>query len=181
MAAAYFYFDFRDPDKQSFSKLLKALVVQFTSQLGATPTKLKEAYDASHEGTRQPSIETMMGIIEESLRGFTQSYLILDALDECSDLEDLLEFFELASQWDNPRLHILVTSRRVRDIEESIESLITKRVSIEGALVSADIHRLIQDRLQKDPKLKKWPEKTRTEIEDALMTRADGMYVISSR
>ena len=180
MATAYFYFDFRDPDKQAFSKLVKSLVVQFSFQLGAMPTTLKSAYSDSHEGTQQPSIETMLGIIQESLRGFAHSYMILDALDECSDLEDLLEFFEIVPQWDNPRLHILVTSRRVKDIEESIESLTTKQISIEGALVNQDVHKFIQERLRKDPKLKKWPEKTRMEIEEALMSRADGMCVMLS-
>jgi hypothetical protein len=46
----------------------------------------------------------------------------------------------------------------------------------EGALVSEDIHKFIQERINRSPKLWRWPEDVRAEIESNLLKSADGMY-----
>ena len=41
---------------------------------------------------------------------FESTYILLDALDECTDREDLLEFIEALMDWNVKGLHVLATS-----------------------------------------------------------------------
>ncbi|KAM0802159.1 ankyrin repeat-containing domain protein, partial [Usnea florida] len=77
-------------------------------------------------------------------------------------------------------LHLLATSRRETDIEDSLNLLIDERnrISIQSALVNADIRTYTHDRLQNDRKLRRWlkhPE-VQLEIEDMLVEKAAGMF-----
>lgn len=102
-------------------------------------------------------------------------FVILDALDECTEREDLLALIDSMAGWKVEKLHILATSRRETDITEILEPLITGQISIQNEIVNADIHTHLRERLQNDPKLRKWPAKVRMEIEGALMDGAHGM------
>ncbi|KAH7309366.1 ankyrin repeat-containing domain protein [Rhexocercosporidium sp. MPI-PUGE-AT-0058] len=72
-------------------------------------------------------------------------------------------------------LHVLATSRRERDIEETLESLTTSEICLQSALVDNDIRTHISERLQNDLKLKRWPANVRGEIEDTLIEGAQGI------
>lgn len=106
---------------------------------------------------------------------FTGIYILLDALDECTDREDLLEFIETVMNWNIHGLHLLATSRRGNNIAISVESLVTCELCIQNALVDVDIRLHIQERLSNDSKLRKWPIDIQREIEDTLMKSANGM------
>jgi hypothetical protein len=109
------------------------------------------------------------------LGNFQQTFIILDALDECKEREELLGLIGDFVNWNLETLHILATSRRARDIEETLEPLVTGQICIQNALVNADIHIHICERLQNDPKLRKWPTNVQMEIEKTLMDGAHGM------
>jgi len=57
------------------------------------------------------------------MRCFKETYLVVDTLDECVERQDLLATVEELTGWKDTNLHILTTSRREKDIEESIEHL----------------------------------------------------------
>jgi hypothetical protein len=118
--------------------------------------------------------------LQHILGGFQQAFIILDALDECKgkEREELLGLLKNLIDWKVEDLHVLATSRRERDIEETLEPLVTGQVCIQSALVNPDIHIHICERLQNDPKLK-WPKNVQEEIEKTLMDGAHGMYVMT--
>ena len=172
---AYFYFDFNDSDKQSTEKLIRSLVVQLSSQCLHLPESLQWAYSRSQDGKKQPTIEDLRIILCHMLKIFDNTYILLDALDECTDQEDLLEFIETLMGWNIHDLHVLATSRKENDIATSLEPLITCQLCIQSALVDVDIRVHIRGRLSNDKKLNKWPANVRKEIENALMKDAKGM------
>jgi hypothetical protein len=79
------------------------------------------------------------------------------------------------ANWNLKTLYILATSRRERDIKETLEPLVTGQICIQSALVNADIHIHISKRLQNNPKLRKWPINVQMEIEKTLVDGAHGM------
>tara|TARA_R110002060_G_scaffold151_1_gene301 strand:+ start:408 stop:689 length:282 start_codon:yes stop_codon:yes gene_type:complete len=79
--------------------------------------------------------------------------------------------------WDAGKLHVLATSRKERDIEETLEPLVTSEICLQSALVNVDIYTYISERLQNDLKLKRWPANVQGEIQTTLMEGAQGMYV----
>jgi hypothetical protein len=110
---------------------------------------------------------------------FDETFIILDALDECNDRMELLTNIEEMVGWNEEKLHMLATSRRERDIEERLEHILgeEERICIQSVLVNADIRAYVHDRLQTDRSLKRWhkiPE-VQKEIETELANKANGM------
>lgn len=178
-AMLYFYFDFNDTAKQSYEKMIRSLIVQLSSRSPSTPSELKNLYSHCLNGEEQPAFQSLMGTLHDMMKYFAKLYIVLDALDECLDREDLLECIEHFAEWDDIDLHMLVTSRRERDIERSLESIINPEgiIRIQSTLVDHDIRAYVRGRLQQDRGLKKWQKqsKVQQEIEDTLMAKADGM------
>ena len=173
VAIAYFYFDFNDLDKQRTEKLIRSLIVQLSGSYSAE--SLLSAYSQSQKGRNQLTVEQLTLILRQMLQSFNSTYILLDALDECTDREDLLEFIEALMSWNITNLHVLATSRRENDIATALEPLATCHLCIQSALVDADIRVHILERLSNDPKLKKWPADVQNEIENTLMIGAKGM------
>lgn len=140
-----------------------------------TPEALNALFARSQDGQHQPTTEGLVLALQHMLRDFDQSFIILDALDECKEREELLGLIETIVNWKLKMLHLLATSRRLNDIEETLTPLITGHICIQSALIDADICIHIRERLQNDPRLRKWPENVRLEIEKALMEGAHGM------
>lgn len=104
-------------------------------------------------------------------------YIILDALDECTDREDFITFIHELVYSQKKGLRIIITSRREKDIEEQLGSIANYNVNIQSAIVDEDIRIYVRDRLATDSKLKKWPGKVQEDIITVLTEKADGMYV----
>lgn len=107
------------------------------------------------------------------------TYIILDALDECAERDELLTDLEEIVSWEDANVHVLTTSRREKDIEEALILLSDERnrIGIQSALVNADIRTYTHDRLQIDRKLRRWLKRPEVQlkIEDTLVKKADGM------
>ncbi len=170
----YFYFDFSDPEKQRHENLVRSLIVQFSARASKVPEALETLYSQNKDGQTQPSTDALIAVLEIIFQAFDQSFIIIDALDECSDRQEFLSFINGIIDWKVGKLHILATSRKETDISEVLDPLITEQISIQN-LVNADIRLYVQERLRNDTKLKKWPDKIRMEIETTLMDGAHGM------
>ena len=175
VAVAFFYFDFNDSDKQQTENLIRSIIVQLSAQCITLPEPLQSAYSRSQNGQNQLAMEDLTLLLCQILKNFSGTYILLDALDECTDRESLLEFIEALMGWNINNLHVLTTSRRENDIETYLDPLVTSQHSIQSSLVDVDIRAHILERLTNDPKLKKWPVEVQTEIEDALMRGAQGI------
>ena len=121
----------------------------------------------------------LLQALRQTVASLENTYIILDALDECGERDELLNHFEQIVSWEDANLHFLATSRREQDIEQALTPTTNprNRISIQSELVNADIRTYVHDRLQIDRKLKRWQKdsKVQMEIEDTLMTKAHGM------
>jgi len=171
---AYFYFDFNDREKQRHEGLVRSLITQLSTQSAKTPEALQALYSRNQNGQQQPSNDGLVATLQSILGDFPMTYIILDALDECTDRAELLELIREISGW-KMKIHILATSRKERDIEEALEPLLTGQICVQSEQINGDIQLHVRERLHNDPKLKKWPVKVKEEIEKALMDGACGM------
>lgn len=171
----YFYFEYNDPQKQTVMGLLRAIVAQLLLQEGFIPETIKELYTQHGNGRQQPDTPTLISTILSLLQGCERLYLILDALDECSERETLLSLLSRLWNQDDGRINLLVTSRRERDLEMGLRDLVTDIICVQDEVVGEDIKVHICSRLAADPKLNRWPDDIRKEIEDALVEGAEGM------
>ena len=139
--------------------------------------RLEQLYAECQNGKMQPMDKALVAILAELLAGPDDVYIVLDALDECEQRDELIELIRTITEWHARPLHLLVTSRKERDIEHALESLATGKICIENDMVDADIQDYVRERLQHDKKFTKWPPGVRKEIEQAIMQGAHGMFV----
>lgn len=152
----YSYFDFNDATKQRPESILGSLIIQLSLQCTNIPQVLESLYTTCTDGLRQPIYDSLLATLHQMIGIFQETYLIIDALDEASDRYMLLANIKEITGWKDLNLHNLVTSRREKDIIDSMEQLADhEKVCIESKLISDDIRAYVRDRLQIDPRLKR--------------------------
>lgn len=143
------------------------------------PLALEALYSSSDEGNRQPSLDALMNVLQHMLQEFPQSYLLLDALDECADRPELLSILGQIAGWQLEEMRVVVTSRKERDIEDSLEDIVNGEfiICLQHQVVDKDIQTYVRQRLSVDKGLKKWQtnDEIRREIEAVLMEGSRGM------
>ena len=88
----YFYLDFNDVQKQKVVNMLYS----FLAQLSTTdvPPEVRRLYEACGYGTRDATVvqltETLLAIARQIPSQMNSIYIMIDALDECSDRKTLL-------------------------------------------------------------------------------------------
>ena len=123
----------------------------------------------------QPSSSSLSDVLLDSVREFDNFYIVLDALDESVETRKVLSLLKRIIMSKAGRMHILVTSRYDVDIEDELLTFTTGYVHIENRLIEPDIHLYIQQQLQNNTKLQKWPQKVRKSMEAALIAGSRGM------
>lgn len=121
-------------------------------------------------------MDSLQKCLNEILHGSGDTFLLIDALDECTQREELLDLIKNICSWKLSNVKILTTSRSEQDIEDVLRSLSTC-IGIQSAKSDADIRLYVDRRLASDPKLRKWSNNAdlMEEIRTALVTGADGM------
>jgi hypothetical protein len=82
-------------------------------------------------------------------------------------------------KWLLPGFHLLVTSRDVPDIRESLNPAGNEEVILKNAEINQDISDFISGQLNTDCKLRKW-RAHHDRIQQVLAERAQGVYVIGN-
>jgi hypothetical protein len=178
---AYFYFDFNDAQKQDPELMLRSLLCQLLQRLSTIPKGVDALFSSCSNGKRQPSLHALLEVTPQVMHQFTHVYIVLDALDECTQRLELMSMLATVAEWQRDNTHLLMTSRKQRDIESSLESYVGEEYTIclQRDVVDKDIQQYVQQRLSDDKTLTKWNKDAvvRQEIEAALMQGARGMYV----
>ncbi|KAN0142000.1 hypothetical protein V8E53_000462 [Lactarius tabidus] len=187
ISMAYFYFDFRDLDKQTLHNLVPSLLTQLSTRSDHFCDILSRVYKTHDHGTRKPSTSMLMACLKETLTlpGHGPIYIILDALDECpntsgipSAREQLLTFLKDLVGLQLSHLHICVTSRPEIDIRVALEPLTPHPVSLhDQSGQRKDIEDYIRSVVYADSEkaMGRWRDEDKELVIQTLTERADGM------
>ncbi|KZP17524.1 hypothetical protein FIBSPDRAFT_830542, partial [Athelia psychrophila] len=122
----------------------------------------------------EPSLAVLEAALQTIIGEFQHAYIIIDALDECADRHKLLRWLKGISCWRGGRLHVLLSSRRERDIEDSLAIINGLwRVSFAGGSSNPDIVKFLDESLVE---LTRWSYEIRTLIRYTLLEGADGSF-----
>jgi len=183
----YFYFDFRDANKQYWRHLVPSLITQLSSRSGPRCDILSRLYSSHDSGAKQPGDDILTQCLKEILAvpDERQIYLIIDALDECPDTsgipsprEKVLLFVKDLVDLRLPNLHICVTSRPEIDIRNVLDPLTTCRVSLHHQSGQRkDIEAFVRSVVYSDsePIMRRWRKEDKDLVIKTLTERADGM------
>ena len=184
---AYFYFDFKDLNKQSCHDLLLSLISQLSTRSSPCCDVLRRVYKTHEDGTRQPSDDTMKECLKEMLRlpGQGPIFIILDALDECPDSsgfpsprDEVLQLVEELVDLRLQQLHICATSRPEADIRAVLEPLALRSVSLhDESGQKTDIAEYVRNVVNLSPSMamRRWRDDDKNLVIQTLTERADGM------
>jgi hypothetical protein len=175
----YFYFDFNDVQKQNPELMLRSLITQLSQHSVNSLEHLSALFSPCGDGQRQPSLLELLTTTEHMIQAFAHVYIVLDALDECTERSELLGVLESIVSWKFQNLHVLMTSRREQDITSSLDTYIDAKdtICLQSEVVDKDIQRYVRQRLSNDKSLAKWEKDAtiRQEIETVIMQGACGM------
>ena len=186
-SSAYFYFDFRDANKQGLRDLVSSLLTQLSTSSGPRCTLLSDIYLANDKGKKQPSDTSLVEYLKTMLTLPDQrpTYLIIDALDESrntsgipSPRERVLYLLKELVELRLPNLHICVTSRLEVDIRDVLEPLTSRRVSLHNQTgQKQDIEDYVKSVVYSnlEPIMRRWKEEDKELVIQVLSDRADGM------
>jgi hypothetical protein len=181
----YFYFDFSDVDKQNLHNLLPSLLIQLSSRSDSCCDILSRLYSAHDRGAQEPSDPAMVECLKEMLVLDTRrpTYIIIDALDECPDSstvpsprEEVLKFVDELVGLHLPNVHICVTSRPEPDIQDFLEPLTSRPVSLhDESGQQQDIADYVTSFVHSDRRMRRWREEDKNLVIKTLSEKVDGM------
>jgi hypothetical protein len=169
---AFFYFDTNNSGQQTVSQLLCSLVTQLSVQLPSPDKTLNEVWKSNASGQHFPSNSQLISqALIPILMEFTQPvYLVLDALDECSEREKLLNAITSILDSELFNVHLLVTSRpEVRFGTNVAQQGVS--ISLENC-VTQDIESYVDKLLSEEDG---WISENKDTIKTGLLERGGGM------
>lgn len=193
-AVAYYYFDFGNKPQGTMEAMLRSLLSQLLVQAKDIPIGLGSLARRHFSTTRygklpgealttgpkpagvsHPSISELVDAFQGAIEEFNDTYLVIDAPDECVELDRILDFLETIVSWKSDSLHLLVTSQSKREIEEVLSPIVTLQLLIKSTFIGEDIVSFIQSALEGDRKLRKWSQEIKDEIRPMLFKGSQGM------
>ncbi|KAF8344401.1 ankyrin repeat-containing domain protein [Amanita rubescens] len=175
-AMGYFYCDISDAKKRSVTDILRGLVTSLLAQEPSDLSILEKAYWDHMDGISKPSDDKLLEVLRGFIAGFKLVYLLVDALDECLDIEKILEFIQSLHKCGFVQCHLLVTSRKEQQIFESMALIKPVEIDMSKMPVDDDIAKYIDHTIQSSFQLRRWKPNDKASIRKALLENAKGMF-----
>jgi hypothetical protein len=184
---AYFYFDFRNINKQRWRDLVPSLLTQLSDQSSPCCDILSRLHSGHGNGAQQPNDDALKRCLIEMLtvRNSHPIYIIVDALDESPDNSEvpsprnrILQLLEELANLQIPNVRICVTSRPEFDIRDFLDPLTSRRVSLhDQSGQKQDIADYVRSVVysKSEPYMRRWKEEDKEFVIKILSERADGM------
>ena len=185
---AYYYFDFREAEKQNRKGLLSSLLSQLCADSDAFCDIMSRLRSSHASGARKPTDSALTKCLRDMLtlpqRG--PIFIIIDAIDECPNTtgthgtqtarEEVLDLVQEIVDWRIPNLYLCLTSRPEIDIRMVLEPITPHQISLHDEIgQKKDIIDYINATILSDKKMKKWRKEDQQFVIDTLSEKADGM------
>lgn len=178
--ALNFFFDFSDVNKQRTDAMFRSLTIQLYIQRQAPRKILDELFAPYDNGRKQAETVELSKCFHAMLQVSGKGHIVLDALDECVNTTELLDWVQ--GFVSNPHLHnfqLFATSRPGEELGQGIRRCSGEYncISFDQSFLIEDIGAYISSRLEQSQMFQRWTstpeilEKIRCEVE----RKADGM------
>lgn len=149
VGVAFFYFSYKETEKQTTANLVAALVHQLLMQKPDHVPELKKLHQKHAPQRTRPSAGELFELLQTISYAFSKIYMVIDALDEYSDKNISLLLSDL--QRLTKGLCLLVFSRPMPSLDLDLESV--KRLHIHAS--EGDIKNYLLQRLKAAPAMRK--------------------------
>jgi NACHT domain len=174
---AFFYFDKSTNQSLSFETFLASILRQLCILRGV-PRDVKEAFKAtklSSGGINPIRINQLISMTRQIIEYDRPAVVIVDGVDEAEDVTRICDFIATLS---DSKSKFFICSRAHNAIADALRG--ATKLSAPSASASSDIAHYIDQRLGRDPRLRKMAESLKSHVREVLGEKAAGMYVSCS-
>ncbi|KAL7936459.1 ankyrin repeat-containing domain protein [Trichoderma chlorosporum] len=170
------YCDYKDPRTRSEIEIMSSIIRQLAEQCKPLPLAVKVFRDKYFEKRTDPSSEERLSLIKTLSQLFDQTYVFVDALDECPE-ENRDELLNLLKEME-PYIRLFTTSRPNIDISSTFDAL--SEIKVEAH--EADIRAYLEYRIEKLNKMRRLMTRDphlKDDIIKSLLIKANGMFLLA--
>lgn len=121
---AYMYFDYKNRENQTGEDVIRSLLKQILLPSKLIPRDIESIYEDFDIHHKHPDISIFTRQLLSISAKFSSIYIILDALDECSN-ETLNEILTFIQQFKNSGVRVFCTSRpHITNLGDNLETSI---------------------------------------------------------
>ena len=170
------YCNHKASQDQSPEYFHRAIARQLVEQKQAMPGSASELYQRHRGKETAPTESECLKLLQSLSKDSAETYIVIDALDECVDKAGWPFWPKLVSQLKDsiPNLHLMCTSRQIDDPRGILEN--ATRIEIRAC--RADIETYVEEKIASDDNLlvlcKRDPS-LRQSIKEVIASRSDGM------
>ncbi|KFY05410.1 hypothetical protein V491_09146, partial [Pseudogymnoascus sp. VKM F-3775] len=174
---AYLYCNFRRQDEQKPVDLLASLLKRLVQGLHTLPNSMKNFYERHQREKTHPSFKEILDELQSIIAGFSTTFIIIDALDECkvSDGDQTKFISEILRLQTNTRTNLLVTSRFIPHITEKFQ----EGASLEIRATDEDVWRYLDEHLSHLPPFAHRNSDLQELIKTRIVKAVDGMFLLA--
>ncbi|CAG8937549.1 unnamed protein product [Penicillium salamii] len=180
---SFFFCQATDVRINNATAVLRGLIYSLVKKQPSLLSHVKSQYDQAGKALFEDinAWNALLRIFTDILKDATlqSTYLIIDALDECTTgLSSLLDLITQVSS-AYPQRKWIVSSRNWPDIEERLDTTYTAPISLElnEASISEAVSKFIQHKAQYLAKVKKYSDETRDTICRHLSSNSQGTFL----
>jgi hypothetical protein len=169
---AYYYCDFARDQTLTLAKLVGSLLSQLIQQDTESEfveSNMFELFDEHEARSSYPTASELECFILQLAETFSNTIIIIDALDEITDRDDIVNFLVSLSGADGC-IKLFIASRNEPDLEDAFQSF--NNIAIGSSDIELDVEQYIRSQISRS-RWKGSPESE--EIVQTLKQKADGM------
>lgn len=168
----FFYFDVTDSRKRTVEGCMRSILRQITAP--RPPEAVRALYLRTRGVFTQPALGSILCALKDILEPLRCCFMVIDGLDECEDIRTLVETLVFINSVAT--VNLLITSRLDQSIQRKMSALGAIRIEIETSRMEKDVHIYTHRRLYgKEEFSKRWPEKLKKQIHQALVLKSSGL------
>ncbi|KAJ6502837.1 ankyrin repeat-containing domain protein [Mycena vitilis] len=175
--AACIYLNHKEADTQTPTNVIASLCKQLL--LGRfIPQQIRELYQQrSSEGTR-PSMDAIVKALQSVVSQYTKVFLVVDALDECPEVQRnlLLQYLALATEGSS--VNLMITSRP----HITLDPFFPFPQLIQIHATEGDIHLYLDTQIKDSPRLSRHVQtrpELRGEVHSKILGNVQGMFLLA--
>ena len=172
----HFFFDFAAQERQNITAFVCSLMLQMIEVEEKVSSSISSLYDSYSNRSQTPRDVELLETLRMSFLSEGQIFIILDGVDECAVRKEILRSLEIMATWKMPQLHLMVSSRREPDIEKALVPISSHTCEMGMVDVNEDISKYVQQSMNEDPRLNRWPLDVQNEIAHVIASKAGGMF-----
>jgi hypothetical protein len=149
VAIAYIYCSYKEQEDQTAVNLIGSLLQQLVQGESVISEDITLLYRHHNKKQTRPTLDELSKLLQLEVCRLSRVFIIIDALDECTEINYTRESFLAEIRKLQPTTHLLITSRHISTIEREFE--MAAHVEIRAS--DEDVRRYLESRIETEGRL----------------------------